>query len=171
MGTANFGVGREWKWVVSLLRMVSVRETAWLNTSPASIWAQLTDVEEWSQWCQGIRRSEFQRGLSFAPGTRIHLVWESPVPAPLQGGTISMIRDPAEIRVRQVGMVKMGMVKSYRRESYPFHQPDDSVRKGDSQIDCYQLAWFSGWGPWRSDACITLRSDGAGSRVEFLSTW
>lgn len=100
------------------------------------------------------------------PGARWRLFWDLQPPAPLRGGIISLMRDPEEVRIR-----KVGNLLNFRREEWSAFKQVTPKSDLDLAEDCYQLAWTSGWGPFRSDACISLGSDGSGTWVEFLVSW
>ena len=148
------------------MRMVSVRETAWLNMTPSVIWETLSEVREWHHWCHQLMDTQVSQEGDLTPGIRFRLYWAQKVPPPLRGGKISMIRNPGGIRIGQIDEVL-----TVRESSVQPSESNDNSSILREQTDCYQLAWTAGWGPWRSDACITLTADGSGSRAEFMVSW
>ena len=76
------------------------------------------------------------------------------------------MRDPEEVRIR-----KVGHLLNFRREKWSALKQETPKGDRDRLEDYYQLAWTAGWGPFRSDACISLGTDGSGTWVEFLVSW
>ena len=148
------------------LRVVSVRETAWLNALPEKVWSHLTDLASWQDWCQAVQVSGPGDLRDLTPGANWKLDWDLRPPAPLRGGTIAMMKDPEEVRFR-----KVGQLLSFKGHSWSSIRNEQGASDRDSGKDCYQLVWTSGWGPFRSDACISLGHDASGTWVEFLVSW
>ena len=151
---------------MSPLRVVSVRETAWLNAPPEKVWSHLTDLASWREWCQVVEVSGPDHLRDLIPGARWRLNWDSRPPAPLRGGTIALLRDPEEVRFR-----KVGSLLNFQGRSWSSVRNDPGNGEPALGKDCYQLVWTSGWGPFRSDACISLGADASGTWVEFLVSW
>ena len=148
------------------VRVVSVRETAWLNAAPEKVWSHLTDLASWQDWCHAVKVSGPGNLRDLTPGIRWKLDWELRPPAPLRGGTIALLKDPEEVRFR-----KVGQILNLKGREWSSVRNDPGNNTGESGKDCYQLVWTSGWGPLRSDACISLGHDASGTWVEFLVSW
>ncbi len=77
-----------------------------------------------------------------------------------------MLKDPEEVRFR-----KVGQFLNLKGREWSSVRNEPGNKTGESGKDCYQLVWTSGWGPLRSDACISLGHDASGTWVEFLVSW
>ncbi len=63
------------------MRILSIRESTWLNVTPGVAWRQITSLEDWPSWHPGIDRARWLGRCGWTPGHRFRLsLLESRVP-------------------------------------------------------------------------------------------
>lgn len=89
------------------MRILTIRESSWLNASPGPVWARLLQLEEWPEWNDGIAEARWlgqgwmchgigRRG--WKPGNRFRLVPAGPRRAFLGGGVVTAVDTEREVR-------------------------------------------------------------------------
>lgn len=56
------------------MRVLSVRESLWLNIEPPEVWQWIDPVEDWASWNRSIRRSQWRGPAGWEVGHRFELV-------------------------------------------------------------------------------------------------
>jgi len=138
------------------VRILTVRETAWFNVDPETIWLQVSLLEEWSRWCPGLRSARWIRGEPWRPGSRFELNWDGVVPAPLVAGEV--------LRIEEEGILDPVETTLSTRSESPQSNPASGVL-------ARRICWRAGFGPLRSEAQMAILEDGSGSLIEFVTLW
>ncbi len=125
-------------------------------------------VEDWQLWCEDLTESSWLTGRSASLGSRFSLQWSQSVPSPLRGGEIILIQDHHAIRVLGQKTVYETVLGAGKNSMEGDSQHYESV---EGACEVYKLAWSSGWGPLKSEACLSVAADGQGTWVEFLVSW
>lgn len=138
------------------MRILTVRETAWFNVEPETIWQQVSLLEEWPRWCSGLKSARWLKGKPWSIGSRFELIWESTASIPLAGGEIHRIEEELTDHDRKSG-------SSLRSSS--------SACDDDEKLWVKQIFWRAGFGPFRSEGRLSFLEDGSGTLVEFVTHW
>ena len=138
------------------MRILTVRETAWFNVDPETIWYHSSQIEEWPVWCAGLRSARWLRGTEWQVGARFGLSWDLEAAAPLFGGEVLCVD-------------KDGVDHSQEADfSVSSTAEQENLAHG---LLARRVCWRAGFGPFRSEARLAIIEDGSGSLVEFTTHW
>ena len=138
------------------VRILTVRETAWFNVDPETIWRQVFLLEEWARGCAGLESARWLRGEPWSPGARFELIWSGAASAPLVGGEIHQVEE-------------VGVCNTENRE--PSLRSSGSQLNDDNNLWARRICWRAGFGPFRSEGRMSFLEDGTGTLVEFVTHW
>ena len=55
------------------MRILSIRESTWLNVTPGVAWRQIVSLEDWPRWHPGISRARWLGRYGWTPGHQFRL--------------------------------------------------------------------------------------------------
>ncbi len=70
------------------MRILTIRESVWLNASPQRVWEKLENVELWPSWHEGLREVRWRGRLGLRAGHRFLLRGKETGDLYLRGGRI-----------------------------------------------------------------------------------
>ncbi len=82
------------------MRILTIRESTWLNVTPGAAWRRILDLEGWPEWNEGIADARWLGRRGWREGHRIRLVPAGPRFSFLSGGVVTRVDDQ---EVRWVG--------------------------------------------------------------------
>ena len=80
------------------LRILTIRESTWLNVTPGAAWRRILSLEEWPSWNQGIADARWLGRRGWREGNRFRLVPHGPRFSFLSGGMVSRVESDREVR-------------------------------------------------------------------------
>lgn len=80
------------------MRILNIRESSWLNATPAAVWRRILALEEWPEWHAGFLEARWLGRTGWREGHRFRLVTAGPRRALLRGGTVRAVVDESEVR-------------------------------------------------------------------------
>lgn len=79
------------------MRILTIRESIWLNTTPGKAWRRILSIEEWAGWNPEIIAARWVGHRGWKEGHRFRLVCSTPRRPFLRGGTITSVDAGREI--------------------------------------------------------------------------
>ncbi len=80
------------------MRVLTIRESTWLNVTPGAAWRRILSVEEWPDWNEGIAEARWLGRRGWQEGHRLRLVPSGPRFSFLSGGVVSRVETDREVR-------------------------------------------------------------------------
>ena len=80
------------------MRILTIRESTWLNVTPGAAWRRILTLEEWSDWNRGIAEARWTGRRGWREGHRFRLVLAGPRFPLITGGVVTRVESDREVR-------------------------------------------------------------------------